>query len=119
MILRYSLFFLILLMTACSSMESPETPPTTVEQLTGIWSNAEQHAHLHFYPDETVKLTFPQHQPPVKMISSYQTIKDKNIGIALGGFWTGPMMVDISSLPQGKLSVSFPDEAPIIFQLER
>jgi len=96
-------------------MESPETAPTTIEQLTGIWSNPTHSASLHFYSDETVKLIFPKHEPPVKMISSYQSIKEQNIGIALGGFWTGPMMVNITELPQGKLTVSFPDEEAMPF----
>jgi len=116
MILRHTLLCLTLMITSCTSMESPETPPSTVEQLTGIWSNSAHHASLHFYSDETVKLIFPKHQPPVKMISSYQTIKGENIGIALGGFWTGPMMVNITELQQGKLKVSFPDEESILFQ---
>jgi len=62
-----------------------------------------------------VKLIFPKHQPPVKTISSYQTIKGQTIGIALGGFWTGPMMVDITHLAEGKLTVSFPKEDLMVF----
>jgi len=107
-------------------MESPETTPTTIEQLTGIWSNPTQHASLHFYSDETVKLIFPKHQPPVKLISSYQTIKNQNkgiksenIGITLGGVWASPMIVNITELSQGKLTASFPDEETMNFQRQK
>lgn len=116
MISRYTLIFFTLLMTSCSSMEEPEIPANTMQQLTGIWINPTHSASLHFYHDKTVKLIFPKHQPPVKMISSYQAIKDKNIGITLGGFWTGPMMVNITQLPQGKLTALFPDQEIIQFQ---
>ncbi len=115
MVSRYILICLMLLLASCSSMDPPETPKTTINQLVGIWSNASSSASLHFYNDETVKLLFPKHKPPVKTISSYQTIKDQRMGIALGGFWTGPMMVDISYLAKGKLIVSFPKEDPMIF----
>jgi len=96
-------------------MEAPPIPPTTMQQLMGTWTNTTLSARLHFYNDETVKLIFPKHQPPIKIISSYQALKNNQIGIALGGVWTGPMMVNISELPQGKLTASFPDEKPILF----
>ncbi|MDQ6994017.1 MAG: hypothetical protein Q9M18_00295 [Mariprofundaceae bacterium] len=115
MILRYILLLMICMMASCTSMEAPQTPATTIEQLLGTWKNASQTASLHFYKDETVKLLFPKRQPPVKMISSYQMIKEQNIGVALGGVWTGPMIINISQIQQGILTASFPDEEPISF----
>ncbi len=101
--------------SACSAMEDTPTPPSTIQQLTGTWYNQEQQAKLIFYPDETVKLLFPHHQPSIKMISSYQTLKKQKIGVALGGFWTGPMLINIQQLPQGTITATLPDESPITF----
>jgi len=115
MISRYILICMACVMASCTSMEAPQTSATTIEQLLGTWSNAANSASLHFYKDETVKLLFPKRQPPMKMISSYQMIKDQDIGIALGGFWTGPMVVNISKVQEGTINISFPDEDVITF----
>ncbi len=102
--------------SACSAMEDTPTPTTTIQQLNGTWYNQAQQAKLIFYPDETVKLLFPQHQPSIKMISSYQTLKKQKIGVDLGGFWTGPMLITTQDLSQGTLTATLPDESPITFQ---
>ncbi|MDQ6973703.1 MAG: hypothetical protein Q9M10_02375 [Mariprofundaceae bacterium] len=115
MISRYILILMTLVMVSCTSMEAPQTPATTIEQLLGTWHNASNTASLHFYQDESVKLLFPKRQPPIKMISNYQMIKDQDIGIALGGFWTGPMVVNISHVQRGTINISFPDEDVVTF----
>ena len=100
--------------TACSQMSEQQTPATVIQQLTGTWISEDHKGKAIFYPDETAKLVFPEHRPPIKLISTYDTIKDKKLGISLGGFWSGPAMLDTSLLQQEKrLTLTFPDEAPI------
>ena len=115
----YLLCIIALSFSACSAMQDDATPPNIIQQLNGTWYNQAQHAKLIFYPDETVKLVFPQHQPEIKMISSYQPLKKQKIGVALGGFWTGPMLINISALAQGSITATLPDEEPITFQQQK
>jgi len=111
----FALFLSISMLASCSSLEEPDISADTVAQLTGVWQNASQSGSFHFYSDETVKLSFPKHQPPIKLISSYQIVKDKKIGIALGGFWSGPILIDITHLKENSMIVTFPDDEPVTF----
>jgi len=113
----HTIFYIIpvLLLSSCSSLEEQEIPQSTIQQLTGIWQNNNQSGAFTFYEDETVKLTFPERHPPIKLISSYQIIKEQQIGIALGGFWSGPILIDTHELNAQKITVTFPDEEPITF----
>jgi len=104
----------IISLSACSQMEEPETPATVVNQLTGTWANQTYESKVIFYSDKTAKMIFPKHQPPIKLISTYNTIKDERIGINLGGFWSGPAFVNTSKLQEESLTITFPDENPII-----
>jgi len=80
-----------ILLTAflCSCMQSADVPPvsqSTIMQLTGTWLTENKHGNIRFYNDETAKLTLPKHNPPIKLISPYEAVKENTIGIALGGF---------------------------------
>jgi len=107
------LFPIILSFTACSQMADTETPKTVINQLTGTWANASHDGKVIFYSDETAKMVFSKHQPPIKLISTYSTIKGERIGINLGGFWSGPAFINTSNLQQQQLTITFPDEKPI------
>ncbi len=104
----------IISLSACSQMEGTETSATVVNQLTGTWENKSHDGKIIFYSDETAKMIFPKHQPPIKLISTYDTIKKgEQIGINLGGFWSGPAFINTSTLQEKSLTITFPDENPI------
>jgi len=104
----------IISLSACSQMEGTETPTIVVSQLTGTWENQTHEGKVIFYSDKTAKMIFPKHQPPIKLISTYDTIKKgEQIGINLGGFWSGPAFVNTSKLQEQSLTITFPDENPI------
>ena len=107
------LFPIILSFTACSQMTDTDTPQTIVNQLTGTWLTKNHDGKVIFYSDETAKIVFSKHQPAIKLISTYETIKDERIGINLGGFWSGPAFINTSKLQEKSLTIAFPDEKPI------
>ena len=108
------LFPIALALTACSQMADTETPKKVINQLTGTWINQTHDGKVIFYSDETAKMIFPKHQPPIKLISTYDTIKGEQIGINLGGFWSGPAFINTSKLQEKRLTITFPDEKPMI-----
>jgi len=108
------LFPIILSFTACSQMADTETPRTVINQLTGTWVNKSHDGKVIFYSDETAKMVFSKHQPPIKLISTYSTIKGERIGINLGGFWSGPAFINTAKLQDQHVTITFPDEQPII-----
>ncbi|MDX8398180.1 MAG: hypothetical protein R8K49_07680 [Mariprofundaceae bacterium] len=105
-----SLAAAILLCGACSQFSQAETPQATIQALHGTWATASENTQVHFYMDETVKLSFPEHTPPFKLISDYQIIKDNHIGITLGGVWTGPALVNTKHIAQQSITITLPDE---------
>jgi len=100
-------------LSACSQISETSTPESLVNQLTGTWKNEKHGGKVIFYPDQTAKIVFPKHQPPIKLISTYEKIKDKSVGINLGGFWSGPAFINTSNLQEQHLTITFPDEKPI------
>lgn len=109
----------IVSLPACSQMTDTSTPQALVNQLTGTWVNENRDGKVIFYSDETAKMVFSKHQPPIKLISTYETIKDERIGINLGGFWSGPAFVNTSKLEEQSLTIAFPDESPItLFKIQ-
>lgn len=100
-------------LSACSQMSDTDTPQTIVNQLTGTWISKSSDGKVIFYSDKTAKMIFPKHQPPIKLISTYETLKDEKIGINLGGFWSGPAFINTSKLQEHHLTITFPDEEPI------
>jgi len=107
------LLSLTIVLTACGQMTDTETPQTVVNQLTGTWESKTHDGKVIFYSDQTAKMIFPKHQPPIKLISTYDSIKDEHIGINLGGFWSGPAFINASTLQEQHLTITFPDEKPI------
>jgi hypothetical protein len=104
------------ILASCSITTEQDIPSKTIEQLSGSWANQEESSHIYFYKDKTAKLVFPKHQPPIKLISPYQAVKENKIGIALGGFWSGPVLIDITQLNNAQtITVRIPNEKAIIF----
>jgi len=103
--------FIIALLSSCTQMTDTSTPEAVVNQLTGTWASSD--GKVIFYSDETAKMVFPKHQPPIKLISTYETVKEYNIGINLGGFWSGPALIDTSKVEALQLTITFPEEEPI------
>jgi hypothetical protein len=101
---------IVLGLSACT--QTDDTPsPQIVAALTGQWNQMNGTGSLHFYPDTTVKLMFPDHKPPIRLLTSYDMLKGR-IGIDSGGYWTGPIMMDLD-LTHKRVVLSFPQEAPI------
>jgi len=100
--------------SACSQMSEQEIAPEVNQQLMGTWSSNTGDVQITFYDDQTAKLIYSQHQPPIKLISPYQATRNDKIGIALGGFWSGPVLIDTHDLlTQKSISARLPDEEAI------
>ncbi|MDQ6954559.1 MAG: hypothetical protein Q9M20_03860 [Mariprofundaceae bacterium] len=102
---------LIIGLSSCTQMTDTSTPEAVVNQLTGTWKSND--GKVIFYSDETAKMVFPQHTPPIKLISAYETVRKNKIGINLGGFWSGPALVDTSKMSALQLTITFPEESAI------
>jgi len=89
----------------------------TIMQLSGSWQIENGTGSIRFYNDETVKINMPNHNPPIKLLSPYEAVKENTLGIALGGFWTGPVLIDISDISHHNMTATFPEEKP--FQLHK
>jgi len=107
------LLSIIASLTACSQMTEIETPEAVVNQLTGTWASKNHQDKVIFYSDQSAKMIFPKHKPAIKLISTYDTIKIGQIGINLGGSWSGPAFINTSKLQEQHLTITFPDEQPI------
>ena len=107
-----------LILVSCGMNPEQEVSPETIQMLSGTWVNHERTGSIYFYKDKTAKLLFPQHQPPIKLISPYQAVKEHKIGIALGGFWSGPLLIDTTDINTKTINVRFPDEEAITFHKE-
>jgi len=95
-------------MTACMATDNP-VPVQTIEQLNGLWQQQDGRASVHFYPDETVKLTMPDEQPPIRLLSQLEVVKDDKIGFGVGDRWHGPVYVVLDASSQ-QLELRFPGE---------
>jgi len=112
---KIAIILATMLISACSQTYEKSTPMSVLQQLPGLWTTSIGTGDIRFYEDETVKLTFPTRTPPLKLISQYQDVKENTIGIALGGFWSGPVLIDTSDINNNIISVRFPDEEPVTF----
>ena len=90
---------------------------STIMQLSGTWVADNDDSSIRFYSDETVGINMPQHNPPIKLLSPYEAVKDNTLGIALGGFWSGPVLIDTSNITDNTITARFPEEEP--FQLHK
>ncbi|MDQ6969493.1 MAG: hypothetical protein Q9M16_03165 [Mariprofundus sp.] len=99
-----------------SCLQATDVTPVsqnTIMQLSGSWLIDDGNGSIRFYSDETVKIDMPKHRPPIKLLSPYEAVKDNTLGIALGGFWSGPVLIDTSDITRNTITATFPEEEPI------
>jgi len=116
--LNKKLYISLSLLLASGCTQTNDVPVTAAlnQQLSGIWTSSNSSTgNIRFYSDESAKITLPQRTPPIKLISPYSGIKENTIGIALGGFWSGPLLIDTSDIENNIINVRFPDEEPVLF----
>lgn len=99
---------LTLSLTACMGADNP-VPLDTISQLEGAWEQNDGTARVQFYADETVKLNMPDEQPPVRLLSVLETIKDEKIGFGVNDRWHGPIHVVLAKDAQS-LQLIIPGE---------
>ncbi len=104
-------FTLLLSLASCIATDNP-VPADKITQLEGIWQQDHGRASIHFYADETVKLTMPDEHPPIRLLSQMEVIKDDQIGFGVGDRWNGPVHVVLNKDKQS-LQLIFPVE-PIL-----
>jgi hypothetical protein len=105
----------ILLGASACTPQTDDTPsPQIVSALTGHWRQVGGTGTMRFYPDATVKLMFPDQQPPVQILTTYDMLKGR-IGIDSGGYWTGPIMLDLD-LPHRRITLNFPKQKPVVLE---
>jgi len=101
----------IFLTSGCMAVEDP-LDQNLIESLQGKWSESNGGpAKFSVYPDGQVKLTMPNEKPPLRVLSSLETIKDHGIGFSVGDRWGGPVYV-ISDADANSLQLKFPAEDP-------
>lgn len=98
----------ILLISSCSAMDEP-VPANTLEKLQGEWQQIDGTARVRFYPDESVKLTMPDENPPLKILTTLETMKDNQLGFSIGDRWTAPIRVRPAADWQS-IELIFPDK---------
>lgn len=105
---------IVLAAAGCTPQTDDTPPPQIVSALTGQWHQVGGTGTMHFYPDVTVKLMFPDRKPPVQLLTSYDMLKGR-VGIDSGGYWTGPIMLDLD-LPHHRITLTFPKQKPIVLE---
>ena len=99
---------LTLLVSGCMGGDDP-IDPERLTKLEGTWQQVDGTSSIRFYPDETIKLTMPDEQPPLRLLSTLEVIKDEQIGFGVGDRWHGPVHVELS--PDGaQLTLIVPGE---------
>ena len=88
---------LTLALSACPQTDNTP-PPQIISALTGQWRQVGGTGTMRFYPDTTVKLEFPDHKPPIRLLSNYEMLKGK-IGIDAGGSNKGTSVGDPGGKP--------------------
>ncbi len=86
---------LLLMLAACMDSGDP-VPTSKIARLAGVWQQDNGRASVRFYADQSVKLTLPDEQPPLRLISSLETFKNGKIGFGVGDRWNGPVDVLLS-----------------------
>ena len=100
--------------SGCTPQTDDTPPPQIVSALNGRWHQVHGTGTMHFYPDVTVKLMFPDHKPPVQLLTTYDMLKGR-VGIDSGGYWTGPIMLDLD-LPHRRITLTFPKQKPVVLE---
>jgi len=106
--IRILVLCLLLSLAACMATDNP-VPADKITQLEGVWQQENGNATIHFYADETIKLSMPDEQPPIRLLSQLEVIKDDKIGFGVGDRWNGPVHTVISKDGQS-LQLIFPAE---------
>jgi len=105
---------LLLGASGCTPQTDDTPPPQIVSALSGQWRQVDGTGTMRFYPDATVKLMFPDHKPPVQLLTTYDMLKGR-IGIDSGGYWSGPIMLDLD-LPHRRVTLNFPKQKPVVLE---
>ena len=100
----------LLALSGCMGADEP-VPLSTIERLTGDWVQTDGPATLRFYQDATVKFHMPQMQPPLKVLSELEVIKDDDIGFSIGDRWLGPVHIRFQR-DADQLLLLFPPDDP-------
>ena len=85
-------------------------PEDAMNALQGTWQQDNGTATIRFYPDETIKLTMPDEQPPIRLLSVMEVIKDEKIGFGVGDRWNGPVHVVLAK-DRASLELIFPGDS--------
>jgi len=88
-------FSLLFVLAGCMATDNP-VPADKITALKGAWQQDDGRSTIHFYADETIKLSMPDEHPPVRLLSQLEVIKDEQIGFGVGDRWNGPVHVVIS-----------------------
>jgi len=106
--LRLLAFILLFALAGCMATDNP-VPANKITQLKGAWQQDNGNVTIHFYADETIKLSMPDEHPPVRLLSQMEIIKNEQIGFGVGDRWNGPVHVVISKDGQS-LQLIFPGD---------
>jgi len=106
--IRMLAFTLLFSLGACVATDNP-VPADKITQLEGVWQQDNGKTTIHFYADETIKLSMPDEHPPIRLLSQMEVIKDDQIGFGVGDRWNGPVHTIISKDGQS-LELIFPAE---------
>jgi len=95
-------------LSSCIGNDDP-VPLTTLQQLKGIWMQKDGSASIHFYEDESIKLTMPDAKPPIRLLSQLEVMKDNTLAFGTGDRWNGPVRIKTESDWQS-IHLHFPDK---------
>lgn len=91
------LFFIpLLLLTGCLQATQQFVPELLLKQLEGKWTQLSGEGKLTFYDDESVKISLPDHKPPIKLLTHLEAIND-GVVLNLGERWERPAQLEYAS----------------------
>ncbi|MDQ6975437.1 MAG: hypothetical protein Q9M22_02605 [Mariprofundaceae bacterium] len=93
MLFRVSCLVLLVVLAGCLQSAQQFVPASLLQQLEGKWSQVSGTGKLTFYNDESVKISLPEHQPPIKLLTHLEAIKD-GIVLNLGERWERPALLE-------------------------
>jgi hypothetical protein len=95
-------------LSACMGSDNPVSPDT-LQRLAGTWVQQNGNGKIQFYADETIKLSLPDDQPPVRLLSTLEAMKDNSLAFGTGDRWNGPVHIEPASDWQS-IHLHFPDK---------
>lgn len=93
MFFRMLFFSSLLLLSGCLQSAQQFVPESLLKQLEGKWHQVSGAGTLTFYDDETAKISLPSHQPPIKLLTHLEAIRD-GIVLNLGERWERPAQLE-------------------------